>query len=204
MALLLHRAYSNQWISFIQYILNFVDLKIDVLNVKNIRTIIVRIKTKLYTKCKDLYLKKLQMFYKLNLYSSIRTTCTCQRAPYLPHLHHIKNVKYRKSVTELRLSSHKLSIESGRYPRLKRDERLCVLRKMSIASEKHCIIECLHPALSSLRNNYMSVIFNVNNNLSLLPRNTLFKYILVFADNNITDISAAYVHDNLKVYEEHL
>ena len=75
---------------------------------------------------------------------------------------------------------------------------------MSVASEKHCIIECLHPALSSLRNNYMIVIVNVNSNLSLLPRNTLFKCILLFADNNTTNISVTYVHDILKDYEQHL
>ena len=44
----------------------------------------------------------------------------------------VKNISFRKELTKLRISSHRLLIESGRYcsPKLPREERLC-----SICSE---------------------------------------------------------------------
>ena len=195
-ALLLHKKYSSRWITFIEAMGRFLEVNIDLLNVKNIKTNIVRIKTKLYSICKKIYVQKLSEFSKLNLYCSLKKNCGRE-----PYLNNITNMYHRKSVSELRLSNHKLPIETGRYANIKREERLCPLCKMYIGSEEHCIINCLHPNPTSLRNNYLNAIFLINLNLRKLPRNLLFKYIILFSDCNITSASANYIHDILQLYK---
>ena len=160
---------------------------------QNINSVIAIIKKKLCAISQDIYLKKLSEFSKLNLYSSIKTKCI--REPYLVQIH---NVYHRKSVSQLRLSSHKLPIEAGRHEGLKRVDRICKLCKISIGTEEHCLMECLHPALYTIRNKYFDTIFHVNKQLCVLPRKMLFKYIMLFSDVNHTRDSAKYVFQILE------
>lgn len=196
-ALLLHKTYSSPWITFIEVMGRFLEINTDLLNIKNIRTNIVKIKTKLYSICKMKYVQRLSEYSKLNLYCAIKKNCERER-----YLNDIKNMYHRKSVTELRLSSHKLPIESGRYTKIKREDRLCLLCKMFIGTEEHCVIKCLHPNPTSLRNNYLNAIFLINPNLNKLPRSMLFKYVILFNDRNITKITAKYIYDILHIYKK--
>ena len=51
--------------------------------------------------------------------------------------------KYRKSLCQLRLSSHVLPIEQGRYRHVNRNERYCLLcNEDKIGDEFHFILEC--------------------------------------------------------------
>ena len=50
------------------------------------------------------------------------------------------NELQRIKVTRLRLSSHKLAIETGRWSRILRDQRLCLCGE--IQTEEHVICEC--------------------------------------------------------------
>ena len=55
----------------------------------------------------------------------------------------IKNFKYRRSLTRLRLSNHSLRIETGRYVGEERQERVCQFcDKNVIENEKHLLISC--------------------------------------------------------------
>ena len=46
-------------------------------------------------------------------------------------------------LTQIRTSSHSLAIESGRWDRLKKEERLCkYCNKNQIEAEQHLIFEC--------------------------------------------------------------
>ena len=64
---------------------------------------------------------------------------------YEPYLNIIQNKNERKELTRLRISAHKLAIESGRYTRPYRPvyERKCKLCDIvSIEDEKHFLTEC--------------------------------------------------------------
>ena len=163
-------------------------------NKSNLKSNIVIVKSKLNTLCKDMYLEKLKEFSKLSLYSSIKTNCN--RETYLLK---IINVNHRKEISQLRLSCHNLPIETGRYENLKRTERLCKLCKFKIGSEEHCLMECVHPNLTYIRNKYLNEIFTINSNLRQLPRHLLFKYLILFTDTNIMLLSASYIFDVLHV-----
>ena len=62
--------------------------------------------------------------------------------------------KYRKSLCQLRLSSHVLPIEQGRYRHVNRNERYCLLcNEDKIGDEFHFILEC--KALVDLRKKFI-------------------------------------------------
>ena len=57
---------------------------------------------------------------KLSLYSEVKNEVSFES-----YLDLIKNLKTRVAVTKVRISSHLLPIESGRYKKIPRVERLC-------------------------------------------------------------------------------
>ena len=60
------------------------------------------------------------------------------------YLLQIKDFRLRKSLSKLRLSSHTLSIESGRHckPKLVINERLCKFCSNCIETEEHFLLHC--------------------------------------------------------------
>ena len=59
--------------------------------------------------------------------------------PYL----NIGNDNHRKAITKLRLSSHKLEIEVGRWKKLTREERICRCCELGkVENETHFLFEC--------------------------------------------------------------
>ena len=59
--------------------------------------------------------------------------------PYL----NIQNDQHRKSISRLRLSSHRLAIETGRWQKIPKENRLCRYCNLNkIESESHFLFEC--------------------------------------------------------------
>ena len=55
----------------------------------------------------------------------------------------IKNVEYRKMLSNIRMSTHKLELETGRYKHIERENRLCKSCNMKkIETEEHFLLEC--------------------------------------------------------------
>jgi len=72
---------------------------------------------------------------------------------YESYLDCINNDKRRKTLTRFRLSSHSLSIGTGRYNGITRNERKCVLCTQNVReSEYHFLLCC--PLYKELRNKY--------------------------------------------------
>ena len=67
-------------------------------------------------------LQPLALDNKLSLYSEEKN-----EVRFESYLDLIKNVETRVVVTKIRISCHLLSIESGRYKKIRRVERLCPL-----------------------------------------------------------------------------
>ena len=123
------------------------------------------------------------------MYSNIKFNLNCEK--YL----NIPNQNVRKAVTNLRLSCHKLPIESGRYINIERNERLCTYCNYEIGDEVHYYMHCFHPTLTKLRNTFLTKIFCINPALKSLNRNILFKYILNLNYQNIIEISVKYIYE---------
>ena len=69
------------------------------------------------------------------------------------YLRQITNIRHRITLTRLRLSNHKLAIETGRYirPYKKPEERICPICKKDVEDEKHFLSLC--PAYQEKRKN---------------------------------------------------
>ena len=87
----------------------------------------------------------------------------------------------RKSLEKLRISSHKLRIETGRYDKIPRDERLCSLCNCNrIEDETHFLQEC--PSYSSIRDRFFSKIELKIPFLRLLSHETLLSHLMNCTD----------------------
>ena len=60
------------------------------------------------------------------------------------YLHQVTNTRHRIALTKLRLSNHKLAIETGRYSRpfKKPAERICPICKIEMEDEYHFLNIC--------------------------------------------------------------
>ena len=81
---------------------------------------------------------------------------------YECYLDSIINVRYRKIITQFRLSSHNLEIERGRHSNVARERRICKLCNLqAIENEYHFLLDC--PYYNDLRKKYI-LIFYISNN----------------------------------------
>ena len=72
------------------------------------------------------------------------------------YLVNIKIASHRIAVTKLRLGSHGLPIETGRYEQKPREKRFCNLGCNKIGDEQHFLFECQHPFIKEERILFMN------------------------------------------------
>ena len=65
---------------------------------------------------------------------------------------------HRIAMTKLRISAHRLPIETGRYEQIPREKRNCPFGCQQIGDEQHYIFQCGHPFMLDLRKDFMSKI----------------------------------------------
>ena len=89
----------------------------------------------------------------LTCYREIK--CTFDRADYLQVLENRKN---RNVIAKLRLSSHKLFVETGRHRQIPRQDRKCILCNIDdVEDEYHVILIC--PFYNNIRNTHIPRYF---------------------------------------------
>ena len=87
----------------------------------------------------------------------------------------------RKALVKLRISSHKPLIETGRYHKIPRNERVCnVCNCKTIEDEIHFLLDC--PSYSSLRDMFFTKIEPSLPFPQLLPKETLLYHIMNSTD----------------------
>ena len=114
---------------------------------------------------------------KLNLYSKLKN-----KVRFKYYLHLIKNVKTRVVVTKMRISCHLLPIESGRYKKIPRVERLCPLcNRSEIGDEFHYLLKCTHSSLSHIRGIFLESLYSINSNFTNMSCKALFNISCLYA-----------------------
>ena len=109
--------------------------------------------------------------------------------PFLRYLDLIKNVKARVAVSKMRISCHLLSIESGRYKKIPRVERPCLLcNRSEIGDEFHYLLKCTHSSLSHTRGIFLESLYSINSNFTNMSCKALFLYIISMCDENIINL----------------
>ena len=75
---------------------------------------------------------------KLRTFKKFKTNLNFQE-----YLNDISNIKHRQAVTKLRISSHRLPVESGRYNNNPFDKRTCKLCNLNeVGNEQHYLMQC--------------------------------------------------------------
>jgi hypothetical protein len=130
----------------------------------------------LRNRLRDIYISNwregLESYSSLYIYREIKT-CFNQSS----YLMLLENTKYRNILAKLRLSSHKLNIELGRYNNIPRNERKCILCNLNdIEDEFHFVLKC--PVYADLRRQYIPKYY--------YTQTSVMKYILLMQTSNKT------------------
>ena len=87
---------------------------------------------------------------KLDTYCKLKTHFGCEK-----YINEIRNFSYRRSIIRFRISAHRLKIETGRYIKLDRSERLSTKCSTgAIEDEQHFLMEC--SKFNAFRNSFFS------------------------------------------------
>ena len=128
---------------------------------------------------------------RLSLYSEVKNEVRSES-----YLDLIKNVKTRVAVTKMRISCHLLPIESGRYKKIPRVERLCPLcNRSEIGDEFRYLLKCTHSSLSRIRGIFLERLYSINSNFTNMSCMALFLCIMSMCDQNILNLSASYIEN---------
>ena len=194
-AMQMHMGKKGSWFEFVKYIIGILGLNINSFSIGNLVAARASVMSKLTTLSQEIYLNQLKMSSKLKMLVSVKTKFRKE-----PYLHLLSDVRLRKVVTSVRVSCHKLPIETGRYKNINKVNRLCTMCNLSVGDEQHVFMECSHPILCNKRNVFLKELYSLNTNLQKLSRANLFQYILLFNDTSIIHKSATYFDDILKLY----
>ena len=131
-----------------------------------------------------IFYKRLSDIYHQNAFTTIndessklRTYALLKYKPGMSrYITEISSTKDRVALSKLRLSNHKLHIETGRFHNLDKTKRLCPFCKNQVENEIHFIVSC--PTYTALREPiFLEIQENVGNFESLSDREK-FMYIL--------------------------
>ena len=123
-----------------------------------------------------LFKKLVEMFHESTLNaiqtsSKMKTLALLKSTPGMePYLRLVSNSKHRTALTRLRLSAHRLEIETGRYtiPKTEAENRYCAHCKFeghtAVEDEIHFLINC--PMLDKLREDMLPPQILKNENMS--------------------------------------
>ena len=112
--------------------------------------------------------KKAKKEGKLVFYANLKQTFGQEN--YL----RLKNIQNRNAIRDIRMSTHKLSIETGRYEKIPRDSRMCpCCKEKNVESEEHFIFECKN--YKEERTNFLKMISKENKKMNTRTLQQLFK-----------------------------
>ena len=108
---------------------------------------------------------------KLRTYALIKTEIGMEK-----YLVEAQNVQMRVKYTKFRLSSHNLMIETGRYKKMKPEERVCPFCPREIEDEMHFLLDCY--IYSAIRDPIMVNVVEENYFFQFFRRELKFQYLL--------------------------
>ena len=86
-----------------------------------------------------------------NVYRSVKSQFSCEY-----YLKFLRNPDLRSAVTKLRISSHSLPIEVGRYKKIPRNMRICPLcSSKALGDEFHYLLKCENTTLENTRDTFI-------------------------------------------------
>ena len=134
---------------------------------------------------------------KLRLFKKVKVNFNFEH-----YLSQVQNVKHRQAVTKLRISAHKIPVETGRYKNIPYNDRICKHCDLNeIGNEQHYLLSCSNTMFRTLRNKFIDNLYKINKSLMLFNTEDLFHYVLAMKDKNIIKISSKYCFDILAAFD---
>ena len=135
---------------------------------------------------------------KLKIYKNIKMNISFEN-----YLLGIQNFKHRQAVTRLRVSAHRLPVETGRYRKIECSDRKCKhCDQNEVGDEEHYIMSCSNTMFVTPRENFLNSLYKINQSFEDFDMQSLFRYILSMKDENIWLLSAKYCFDILKIFDK--
>ena len=105
-------------------------------------------------------------------------------------------------MTRLRLSSHRLPVELGRYYKTPLQQRTCHFCQAGVGDEFHYLLDCESLEFKRLRETFIEKLIDVNQSFAMFAKTDLFHYLLGMYDDSVILITASYCKDILSLYDE--
>ena len=131
------------------------------------------------------------------------------------YLNDISNIKHRQAVTKLRISSHRLPVESGRYNNIPFDKRTCKLCNLNEVGNEQHLMQCSNTLAKEIRYSFIQKLHQINSSFSLFNDQNLFFnsifiiyryylldiFIVSMKDKSITKLVAKFCYDILAGFD---
>ena len=141
----------------------------------------------------DIYIQEwhssIQNNSKLSIYSTLKEGYGQEK--YLSNVH---NFELRRAITKIRICSHKLNIEAGRYSKIPRDQRFCPFCPNEIEDERHFVMDCSQ--YDDKRTELFTLLSARSKDFATLCSIDKFKYILGGNNPHCVQVGK-YIHDCL-------
>ena len=170
----------KSWYTGYQRILKFTELDENkVIELKHNSKLIKITMTNLHEKTWQEERKKKQLLGKHQIYAEIKTKNSFEK--YFD----IENINIRKAISKIRISSHKFPIETGRYEKRDKNNRICPLCCNGIGDEHNYICECENQVIKNTRDEYMKIIYKKSPQIVKLSSFDKFKYMFICKDDTL-------------------
>ena len=181
---------KNNWASQIKEMLEHMGLAELWINQSIAKPSLDTIKLRILDQFKQNWKSNINQSGKLSAYCTFKSNFEFE-----PYLKIIKQNKYRIALSRVRLSSHKLEIEQGRYYNINREDRKCkICNSHLVENEYHFILTC--PLYSHIRRKYLKPYY------CRWPTITKFK--ILMSTNNKSELIniAKYIYHANNLREE--
>ncbi|MCU7800906.1 MAG: reverse transcriptase family protein [gamma proteobacterium symbiont of Lucinoma myriamae] len=179
------------WFSFYRNLCKAIDTNPEVISNDSV----VSLKVKLCNKFVDYWHKTLHGFSKMDTYSSFKDKFCFER-----YLVTVGNRAHRVIYTKMRISNHRLAVETGRFHKIPRNERVCIYCKnigiSQVEDEKHVLLQC--ERFEGIRKELLHLLQTTCPNFNILRDEDRFNFLLN-SDGPIVKAVAKFYHQAYKM-----
>lgn len=143
---------------------------------------------KMKEKYVELWRHKMNNSTKLSFFSKFKNEYKMEE-----YLSLIKNPTIRRTLSQYRISNHKLQIERGRYENIPREKRICKLCDSgNVENEFHFVFTCQkYQQLRDNSNNILKNLFNLNTTTE--TKQKLLEHTMSSNDSVLVNLFAKYL-----------
>ena len=182
----LHKEKIFTWFSFFTSLCKMIDVKSNDVTLEAF----VLLKETLCERYIEFWSDRLKTFSKMETYCLLKQNFGLEN-----YISDVNIREHRIALSKMRISNHRLAIETGRFSKTPRNERLCIFCKANniyeIEDEQHVLLRC--SKFNDLRNDLFDNVRNTCPRIDSLNDENKFLYLLNSSGSTIKNV-ARFVH----------